>query len=823
MRDLESACESSNAEPVLGLRLEDVEILGVEAIFEGTQAHRGTIWMPIHSGLTALYGRNGAGKTTVLEAVRSALSGVKVRDMRCRVYLRLLATDAEMAESEANAERKFQDLLKQWEEEADSSEEQETLVIGDRQFPLITGPPARPTGKKPPFGWYFQKLIAAVPKGCEFFDEERTLYGSGEVPGWEHPSPKLSREQIDAEEWADFQLPTWVEVVRLLLLGNAAMDEAERASWIGDGGSAVNSVNEDVYRLCREVEGSGLLCFEANGTLDNPKWEMKLAAQVVGDTAGRILLEDSLKVLDDDQQGHTEPSIAEHVASKLEESGLTLSRETVVLASVLGSSLLVERARAELSPGTLVQQVPYAALGREWSSVTLRSLPVMVKSVDSDAECDVEVSRLLRSAAGLHETGSLLIQYEIRPQWPSFEEVTEVQYELPNVDSCNEQLEKIAQKLRGIGVGISGLRVVLNGGIRAALVGGMLTLEVQDSISGTWLATDRLSSAQRSWLAFVLSLNEWKVEAEQTILLADEVDRGAASRAISPMMMLLESLYPSCLFATHSPSALRSGIGRVQHVHRDPQGAVHVSEPSHISDTQTAAEQLGISPGELLTFLQAVVLVEGEHDRIIIQSMLEKVSPSSGLDTRVVPFRGVDQLVSVDARLLLEYTDATVVLLVDASRQSRIDQALEAARAVSGRKKTHSILRSVTAPLRQGDASKEELVLAEVIEQALSRGILHRVLVVGLDVPDILEVLDPGEFGLERPWSEYRMEWTAGRKSGAIVEEFKSYLRSQHGARINVDAVRMAADRLLLPPRELSKVFETIEVARFNAGLNALD
>ena len=40
----------------------------------------GTVWIPLDSGLTVLYGRNGAGKSRLLDAVGRALRGVALQD-----------------------------------------------------------------------------------------------------------------------------------------------------------------------------------------------------------------------------------------------------------------------------------------------------------------------------------------------------------------------------------------------------------------------------------------------------------------------------------------------------------------------------------------------------------------------------------------------------------------------------------------------------------------------------------------------------------------------------------------------------------------------
>jgi hypothetical protein len=118
----------------------------------------------------------------------------------------------------------------------------------------------------------------------------------------------------------------------------------------------------------------------------------------------------------------------------------------------------------------------------------------------------------------------------------------------------------------------------------------------------------------------------------------------------------------------------------------------------------------------MLTFLKEVVLVEGEHDKVVFESLLEKTTRGSDLETRVVPFRGVNRLTTVDSQILLDYSDASIVLVVDGARLERVDEALSKAREIEGLRKTRARLLEVTKPLRTSDAIAEELALADVIE-----------------------------------------------------------------------------------------------------------
>ena len=808
-------------EPLFGTVIDDVELLGIEVLFVGQDDPRDSLWLPFHPGMTALYGKNGAGKTTILNAIESALSGVSSRGMKCRLYLRLLATDIEAEEDEVQRKVEYEKLLDQWAEDVENGKGEVEVEFWDKTRKVLASPPTQAPSRRPVGGWFFQKIITAVPKGCQFFNLEREMDGSYTAEGWEYPSPMLSTRQIEAEEWADFELPTWTEISRLLLIGNAVFDEAERASRTKE----FPPISRMIYKVCEEVERSRLLCFESSGTSAKPQWEIRLAAQVVGDTSGQALLRESLTILHDDAHGLTDEKLKDHIYIKVNDMGHRSGYEDfgdievhqhVVLASVLGSSLLHERAGREMRSISGAIFAPYAPLGGDWSTIKISVLPVLVKRIEPNDDCEIAVQKVISAASWpIDRRGTLLLEQDA--YGPDV-----VVADLPNLDSQNQFLEKLAVKFRGLGIGINGIRLELEGGLRSALSGGMLKMKVQDSVTEQWLKIDQLSSGQRAWLAFVLN-NTGFQENTRTILLADEVDRGLAERAIAPMMMFLESIYPVCVLATHSPAALRSQVGSIQHVERNSTGVIGISDPIGLDDPQKTAERLGISVTELLTFLEVVVMVEGEHDLVVIQSLLENRKIVNGLNTRVIPFRGTKNLTNIEARILFEYTDASVVLIVDHARQNRIDEALAMAREFQGKRLTSTVIGKIKTCLNGGNASNEEAVLADVIEQALERRVLERITCVGLAVVDIIRIFPTEDFGLDRSWSEYENEWQEAKRNRSTDEDFKKFLKSRYNAKINARTIKAAVQKLSTPPKELWEALEAIESARFSRGIRAID
>lgn len=213
--------------PVDRLTIDDLELLGMEVIHAGPTDSRGVVWLPLNAGLTTLYGRNGAGKTSVLRAAQAAFTGVRPPGVTVRLYARLLAAEAEAVSVEERNRQQFEHDLEMWRTTAQPSGE--IIVVDGRELELFDDMPKVPTDGVPPSGWMFRRLVSAVPVGCEFYRIDRDNLTSMAAPEWwQFDGPGFSVEQLDAETWAEFQYPEFDQVVRMLLLGNAALDDAHR-------------------------------------------------------------------------------------------------------------------------------------------------------------------------------------------------------------------------------------------------------------------------------------------------------------------------------------------------------------------------------------------------------------------------------------------------------------------------------------------------------------------------------------------------------------------------------------------------------------------
>jgi hypothetical protein len=115
-----------------GLVIGEVCYYGLEILFPFPEDNRGRLWVPFSSGENIVYGKNGAGKSTVISAIKSALSGLKDAALEAEIYLYIKILDngddssADLEEPEAFLENE-QEFINEDEESDDLSETSEHL------------------------------------------------------------------------------------------------------------------------------------------------------------------------------------------------------------------------------------------------------------------------------------------------------------------------------------------------------------------------------------------------------------------------------------------------------------------------------------------------------------------------------------------------------------------------------------------------------------------------------------------------------------------------------------------------------------------------
>jgi len=211
------------------------------------------------------------------------------------------------------------------------------------------------------------------------------------------------------------------------------------------------------------------------------------------------------------------------------------------------------------------------------------------------------------------------------------------------------------------------------------------TLKWKDAVSGEWLWLDEASRGQREVISLFVHLadlgfhrsaaaarlhkdrREWR--NRHVILVSDEFDRSlhpsASTATLEALAEAVEDMHGvSVVVSTHNVSSLSRaslrGVSRIlaNRTHDDFQ-----YESSATSSLEVTASILGSSFLDALKLKRLHILVEGNHDELVITRLLENQIPEI-TDVDIVNGRGVNAWSGIIANSL-RFLDAPVLLVHD--------------------------------------------------------------------------------------------------------------------------------------------------------------
>jgi hypothetical protein len=906
-------------------------ILGIEVLLPNSM---GRIWLEGAGGLHLLYGRNGAGKSMLLNALRDFFKGQQSQ-ARVRCFMRLpdevlggpigptdISRDADDLITTVIQSNEFslhsdapisvaRDLLK-IQLEIDEGIDADEFALNDfsdseyrylREHPLTDEMRAS-----------FQKMVYRLH--CE------NLWRHVLVDQWATSCLQQARavelgQSLDhclkvvdverTEEWIEMfasreagwshNLLTngWEEFVRLALLSVFSEDALYSLPYAddllagqGDGGVVAPAI--------QEVAASRLLCIEAK----IGRWVVSPAAKLSDDTPNlNQLWTETQEALRSELLRHNP-----HAAKSDRELAATyrLIRSTVnvdqIFELLVPSGLFGRRQNTfdYLMTEDGPPDHPYVAIQTAGYTVSLeRRLPGWPVVVDCDDPLDPDSWITTRFTAlfgsepqnpplpdpFLAEViGHLVDDEEDRPdetavgnelknRWlmgsvksdstsdssdtsllwlgPSASSLETVA-EFPEFDALRGKVAEYGKLLPKLSIGLGELRVESNPRLPAWIDGRPARLEALDLPTGNWVQIGDLSDAQRRWVAIAIQIGEAREEAAQSFidrenfdrspfysryhrdryilddgragsiaLFGDEIDTGVHIAASKAIFKTLSEIPGIGFVSSHSPTALRTPLVRLVNVHRNSGGRVAIASPGLGGDVEEAAIRLGIDPTDVLASMYLVIFVEGSHDRIVIEELLRGEENTDRIF--LIEGRGTHTMKAVaDARLLVDYCDLRILIVLDNVRNDRFKPVLESLQALCDQNVAvgRAIRESGLEHLRS-ESTPEERVLIEILERGARRGILDRIDIHGLPALDISELFPPSSFGLEKDWSDYRKEhWSDYRKdlkSAGRGRNFKTWINDEYGASISQRSIEDAVTGLDHMPDSLVALHEAILVA----------
>ena len=285
------------------------------------------------------------------------------------------------------------------------------------------------------------------------------------------------------------------------------------------------------------------------------------------------------------------------------------------------------------------------------------------------------------------------------------------------------------------------------------------------------------SHAEKRWLI----LGKKAMRQSTKWLVIDEPESGMHRTAEAELASVLSSpewaLDNIVVVATHSPEFLNLPNVNICHIVKgSTYGLTNIHREKFMD--------LGIRPSDLLAGVKTFLLVEGEHEKIIFESMFQE--ELKRMRCQIIVARGGKNMKDIfESQFIFDFTDAVIISLLDNIDSEDVEKIWSESKKLAQSGKIIEAGQNVRQSL-PGSKSGENIFLSQFLTLALANGQHERVEAYGLSKPDIVFYFEPGDFGLKKSWEEL-MELNAIDK-----QSFKSWATKKFNADFSVSAVEKA-------------------------------
>ncbi len=334
----------------------------------------------------------------------------------------------------------------------------------------------------------------------------------------------------------------------------------------------------------------------------------------------------------------------------------------------------------------------------------------------------------------------------------------------------------------------------------------------QDDAAAPAYDLGTLSSAQHRWAAFSIAesvsetiRNSWHPRPDEVlrIVVVDEPEAGLHRVAEAQMAEGLAGYATQTgayvIAASHSPMLLDDPRAHIVEVTRlpakkapgqgDPQARPSVRLSVLDAPAKESMKRLGLHPSDLLRRIRYFVLVEGEHDKIVLQTLFGDQLRKARAE--VFPVRGGTNLKDgVDSRFISDFTDATLLAVLDGMRTRPGKEAWRRAKKVFASQGHDAAIEDLkqSLPSKKKSDPVENNFLRNYYSRALETGQESRVDFRGLSKPDIIMYLNCATFVPDATWDSLRTRY----KEQSKATNFKSWLLQKYKIKIDNELVLKA-------------------------------
>ncbi|EYR63519.1 hypothetical protein N866_20140 [Actinotalea ferrariae CF5-4] len=275
-----------------------------------------------------------------------------------------------------------------------------------------------------------------------------------------------------------------------------------------------------------------------------------------------------------------------------------------------------------------------------------------------------------------------------------------------------------------------------------------------------------------------------------TVRVLDEPEAHLHPRAQRVVAGALENLRRSgdqILIATHSPQFLDLPGWALAHLQSTPEGStLSPLAPQDLDARGALAGEMGFTRGELLARITCLLIVEGEHDRLVLDTLYGDQLNDAGIGI-IRMFGTRNLLATAELDFIDRILDVPIALLIDNTRKD----------IVNGNRPNREL-------------TGEERQLRDLKRECDNRG--RPIHVIGLNRPDITAYLHPDAVRTLHPsfpgWDKVIQQYRAQRHP----HSFKDWLHDQLGVdlrwttRITAALDQMSSQSLSVEPELARKV-----------------
>jgi hypothetical protein len=784
---------------VSGIPLGPIRLIGVEIVFGSDAAgnSRGRVWLPLQALNHLIYGKNGVGKSTVVNLIRCALKGEEpLDDARVDLFIEL-DESVPLPIRERGSEWKVilgsdldtEDLSRpsftinpESGEPGDETDSDENQEDSEHNSDLPIDEQIETFNNDDYVCLDTEKLVKAISV-CDFFQQLCPAIGM-EFDAFDAIQQVVAKqdEVIDMQQ---FVSRSWDD------LSGVSLRQA-RNTWLTY--CVINEKNSDfdhndetlskVFGAYREAAAQNYYCLTPIGKKDTPEWELTIACKASHDTPALNDLYSLIEAVDTEERSKCDSP--EELADWLSSSEFLFHQPSTALTDweyptrnqFLEPSS--ERPYRKLRP--YMERPPRVkADDLNWNET--------LEVLDLSDEFDYfrwrrETSKLLFPA--VLDEGAWTVIFSNSPDGE------ECSIESSNLVEFERHIQKVAEAVAKMDINVHDIRIETSSDFTKWISGNGIELQAKDATTGSWVDFIDLSSAQQHIISSVLRILQRISTTNDNsppfrIVLGDEPDRNMHQTAIRHFYYFLDQTETCSYLSTHSSVALSLPSFSRLHAYRLPSGNIRLVPwtPRFLANSEGI--DLGVDKAALLSAVSLVILVEGAHDEEALKLLLTLTDIQISSRVLVLPWRGHRTMHTIaDSYVWINMTDARILAVVDNSRAQVINRWCATIKKAISEGRPQS---AITRELRENSGlSGEEETLRDLLERSIQNGVTDRITAYGFSRGDIIEYANPSDFGLKQSWQDLRRDY----KRSTNRTPFKDWLRSEHAAHISTKAVKAA-------------------------------